>query len=391
MSERRSIWNGVALVATLCVAAAVAVVAVTRTDKKVAVPTPTPSASVSPSPSQSPGTLDGTGPYVVYASGADVFAFDVSSGKSTPLGSLGGRPVPYRSQQPGRGKIVAFPTREGSVWTVTRAGLKHIGDAPAGAGTDFEGAALSPDDHRLATAGQQQPYSVVVVDLRSGHATTIPRKRPAGYPSGSSLPIAWGLGGTVLYQIPICECDGVDPGLFALDAGAKTSALVPELRSTLLLGRSLVAQSGQALYYGTRTPRACGAGEVGYPCEGPPFSLRRLVAGKSSAQVLARSSQASFDPVAISDDGHTLVVVRVDAATKVVRVERYGDDGRKLTTPRGLPKGARPVALLPDDAIVALTQVSPLKLSIVRDGHAATVVTLRSDDPFELAYLGWLA
>src|SRR5437773_12433584 len=97
MSERRSIWNGVALVATLGVAAAVAVVAVTRSDKKAAVPTPSPSASVSPSPSRPPGTLDGTGPYVVYASGADVFAFDVSSGKSTPLGSLGERPVAYRS------------------------------------------------------------------------------------------------------------------------------------------------------------------------------------------------------------------------------------------------------------------------------------------------------
>ncbi|TMK23046.1 MAG: hypothetical protein E6G68_01080 [Actinobacteria bacterium] len=391
MSERRSVWNGVALVATLGVAAAVAVVAVTRSDRKQAAPAPSPSVSPSPSPSRSPGALDGIGPYVVYASGSDVFAFDVASGKSTPVGSLDGRPVSYRSQQPGRGAIVAFPTSEGHVWTVTRDGLKRIGDAPAAAGDFFQGAALSPDDHRLATAGQQPPYSVVVVDLRSGHATAIARKGPTGYPAGSSLPIAWGLGGTVLYHVPICECDGVDPGLFALDVGAGTSAPVQEMRSTLLLGRSVVAQSGQALFYGTRTPRACGPREQGTPCEGPPFSFRRLAAGRRAAQVLARSSEASFDPVAISDDGRTLLVVRIDARTKAIRIERYADDGRKLSTPRGVPKAALPVALLPGDAIVALTQASPLKLSVVREGHARTATTLRSDDPFELAYLGWLA
>ena len=391
MSERRSIWNGVALVATLGLAAAIAVVAVTRNEPAPA-PTASPSPSVaSPTSSHSPGTLDGDGPYIVYATGQDVFAYDVASGASTKLGTVSALPVVHRSEQPGRGEIVAIPTGDLSVWTVKRAGLKSVGSIPAATGSGLDGAAVSDDGRRVATALQQQPLSIVLFDLRSGRSTEIERTKPAGYPDGQTLPIGWGLGGTVLYHIPTCECDGVQPGLFALDLTSKTSAAVAEMRKTLLLGRSTVAQNGQALYYGARTPRRCRANEEGNPCEGPPFLLRSLVAGRSSSETLARSNSASFDPVAISPDGNELLVLRTDTATNAQRVELYDTTGTRRPALHGIPKGAFPVAVLDDQTIVAVTQVAPIKLFVVRNGHARTVASIDSDNPFELAYLGWLS
>jgi len=390
VSERRSLWHGVALVATLGLAAAIAVAAVTRNEPAPA-PSATPTASVSPTASHTPGTLDGAGPYVIYASGRDVFAYDIAAGTSTPLGALSGTPVAHRSEQPGRGQIVAVPASDLSVWTVKRAGLKRVDSVPAATGSTIDGSAVSDDERRVAVALQQAPFSVVLFDLRNGKTTEVIRKRPTGYPDGQSLPIGWGLGGTVLYQIPICECDGVERGLFALDLTAGSSAAVPELRSTLLLGRSVVAQNGQGLYYGTRTPRRCRTNEVGNPCEGAPFTLRRLVAGRASSETLARSSSASFDPLAISPDGTQLLVVRVATDTGASRVEMWDASGIRLPALHGIPKGALPVALLADGSIIVETQTAPIKLYVVRDGHAKTVATIDSDNPFELAYLGWLS
>jgi len=394
VSERKSIWNGVALVATLGLAAAIAVVAVTR-NEPTASPTASPSPSTaSPTASHTPGTLNGDGPYIVYASGQDVFAYDVSSGTSTPLGTLSARPVPNRSEQPGRGEIVAVPTGDLSVWMVKRSGMKRVGVIPAATGTGIDGAIVSDDGRRVAVALQQDPFSVVLFDLRTGKSTEVKRKRPAGYPDGQSLPIGWGLGGTVLYQIPTCECDSVDPGLFALDLTSGTSAAVPELKNTLLWGRSTIAQNGQALYYSTRSPRRCGPNEEGTlagSCEGPPFTLRRLVAGRSASETLARSSSASFDPLAISPDGSLLLVVRVDAATNAQRVELYDATGRRRPALHGVPKDASPVALLSDGTMILKTRTAPFKLFVARNGHAKTIASITADDPFELAYLGWLS
>src|SRR5688572_12025918 len=151
MDDRRSLWHIVAVIATLALAVVVAVVAVTRDERGEPAAAESPSPRASPSPAASPTGLPGEGPYVVYVDDSRrLFAFDVSTGDQSLLGALRDDPVQLRSWQPGSGRVVAFATVGGDVWSVTRGGAERIGAIPSDAGTSFIGGAVSPDDRKLA-------------------------------------------------------------------------------------------------------------------------------------------------------------------------------------------------------------------------------------------------
>jgi len=388
MTDRRAVWNAVALVATLGLAVVVAVVAVTRSELKAPAPSPSASAPQLPTATPSAGGLNGTGPYIVYATGAGVFAYDVSSGERISLGSLDGAPITERSRQPGGGRVVAFPTGDGSVWSVTRRGMQRVGAIPPQDGERFEGAVVSPDDDTLAVGALSPDAALVLVDLSSGRSTLVPRKPRGHYPPEPLLPVAWSLGGTVVYQVPYCQCGAGSLGLYTLDTNTGASSVVSGTRSTLFF-RFVVSASAQSLFYGTGTSRRCASGES-TPCEGPPFFLRDLAAGRRGATVLKRASDASFIPAAISQDGGLLLVERVDPSTGATRIELYADDGSVQPPIRGIPKGALPLGLLPRDVVVAASPEGKFALYMIRGGRAILLADQSpATDPAPV-YLGWL-
>jgi hypothetical protein len=376
----------VALISTLGLAAVVAIVAVTRGEQK------TPAAEASPTPSAtatgsaSPGGLNGEGPYVVYAKKSDVFAYDVATGTTVALGSIDGTAASERSRQPGSGKIVAFPTTDGSVWSIKRTGMSRVGVVPSAAGDDFEGAAVSPDGRRIAIGAVAPDAATVIVDLQSGHSTVLERVRKGRYPPEPLLPVGWSLGGDLIYEIPYCQCGQGAPGLYAVDDKTGAATIVTGTRSTPLYTFAM-SSSGQSLYYGTGTPRRCGTGEEG-PCAGRPFFLRRIASGRRGVETLKRASDAGFTVMAISQNGDLLLVTRVeDAASHKERNEVYGSEGDRAPSIRGVPSGATPVALLPRDVVVALGATTS-SIIVVRGGRAQTVVLTEGDAP---VYLGWLS
>lgn len=389
MSERRSVWNAVGLVATLGLAALVAVVAVGRSDQ-----TANPAESLSPSPSPSasvsasPGTLQGQGPYVVYASDTHVFAYDLATGRSMSLGSLGGEPARERSRQPDAGRLVAFPTAGGDVWTVTRAGLKRVGSIPT-PNEGLDGSALSLDERRMAVATLASPGSIVVVDVQTGRSTRLERLRRGEYPPESLLPVAWGLGGTVVYAIPHCPgCDGVRTGLYAVDVTSGSSTRVQGTSATGFITFP-VSRSGQALYYGTGTTRRCESRETP-PCEGPPYFLRRLAAGRRGSEVIRRATDRSLLPEAISQDDRILLVRRPPERGEggSARLELYSTEGDLEASLRGIPAGTlRGVALLPRDIVLIEVNVlaETASLRVGEQGRTRTIVT-----GADWVYLGWL-
>jgi len=385
VSERKSIWNIVGLVLTLGLSAVVAIVAVTRGDHAAAPleasPTPTPT----PSGSSSPGALGGAGPYVVYAKKSDVFAYDVASGSTVSLGSVEGTPAAERSRQPGSGKIVAFPTHEGSVWSVKRGGMTRVGGIPSGAGDRFEGAAVSADDRRIAIGVLAPDPATVIVDLQSGRSTVVERSRRGGYPPEPLLPVAWSLGGGLIYQIPYCQCAAGTSGLFSLDANNGASVIVTGTRSTKLFTFA-VASSGQSLFYGAGSSRRCDAGEA-EPCTGPPFFLRRIASGQRGVETLRRASDASFTVRAISQNGDLLLVTRLERGSSMMRTEVYGPNGERRPPIRGIPDRVTPIALLPRDVVIGSTS-TPFTIVVVRGGSQETIVQTEDGAPI---YLGWLS
>ena len=388
MSERRSVWNAIALVATLGLAAVVAAVAVTRSSRETPAPSPSPSAtSPSPTVSASPVGLVGDGPYVVYAYSGAVFAYDIASGSTTPLGGLDAAPADERSRQPGGGRVVAFPTHGGSIWWVKRIGMVRIGEISNDAGDAFEGSAVSPDDRRMAVGALAPDLATVVVDLESGHPTVLARSHRDQYPPEALLPVAWSLGGGLIYEIPYCQCGGGTPGIYSLDAGTGASTLVDGTRTTALF-RFVVTASGQSLFYGQGTPRHCRPDEEG-PCEGPPFYLKRLAAGQRGPETLQRATDARYIPDTISQDGRLLLVTRVDPASGATRTELYSSSGAPLPPIRGIPSVATPVALLPNDVVVGTTQ-NPWSIVVVRGGRAETIVRTSASTGNPPVYLGWL-
>lgn len=388
MSEKRAVWNVFALVITLALAAAVAIVAVTKTEDTIVVPGPTRSPSPSPSASVATpgGALEGEGPFVLYANRGRVFAYDIASASTVVLGAVDGTPASQRSRQPGNGRLVAFPTVDGSVWTIARSGMKRAGRIPQSAGTSFEGSVVSPDDRRLAVAALTPDPVTVLVDLNTGKATLVERTRRGQYPEDPLLPVAWGLGGEVVYEVPFCQCDRPVAGLYALDSATGSSTLVSGTRDASLF-RFVVSASGQTLFYGDATSRRCRTGES-EPCQEAPYFLRRLAAGQRGSESVRRATDAAFFPDAISTDG-TMLVTRVVPGETTVRVERYDANGARRTSIRGIPGNVFPVALLDDEVVVATTG-SPGTIVVVRGGKAETIVrsdTLADEPPL---YLGWL-
>jgi hypothetical protein len=386
VSERNSVWNIVALIATLGLAAVVAIVAVTRDEKKAASPQASPSASASPSSSVSPGGLNGGGPFIVYALKSAVLAYDVASGSTVSLGSIDGTPASERSRQPGSGRIVAFPTTDGSVWTIKRTGMTRVGAIPPDAGDGFEGSAVSPDDRRIAVGVLAPDPATVIVDLQSGHSTVVERTRRGQYPPEALIPVAWSLGGGLMYEIPYCQCGAGTPGLYSVDASGGASTIVTGTRSINLFVFAFSA-SGQSLFYGAGTSRSCDSGEEG-PCTKPPYFLRRIASGQRGVETLRRASDASFTVRAISPNGRILLVTRVVTGTpNRARTEVYGSTGDREPPIRGIPDRSTPVALLPRDVVIAET-ATPFTIVVVTGGRAETIV--RTDDEAP-TYLGWLS
>ena len=383
--RRASVWNVVALIATLGLATVVAVVAVARSDRGAPEAAPAPT-SPSPSPSATvPGGLGGKGPYVIYAlPGGAVYAYDVGLDQQTTLGTIEGEPTGERSRQPGNGRVVAFPTAEGVVWRVTVQGLDLVGKIPGSAGDDFAGSAVSTDGRRMAVAALRPVAALVLVELDSGRASVLKRSG-SGYPDDPLLPIAWSLGGDLVYQIPFCECDAGDTGLYAYDLSSNRSAVVSPTGSTPFY-RFAMSSDGQELYYGTATERRCRANETD-PCFGGPYALRRLAAGRPTTSVLERSDGRSFTAAAASPDGGFVAVDRGGTT------ELYTNEGDLLprSTLAGLPEGAEVVALLPDDVIVArVGGPTASTLVVVHRGRSRTIISIPSTTDGAPMYLGWL-
>jgi hypothetical protein len=379
-SNPRAIWNAVALVSTLALAAVVAVVAVARSDREAAKATPSPS-SASPSPSPSPtepGELGGKGPFVVFStSDVGVVAYDLDSGVQTRLGSIKTSPVIEGSRQPGTGRLVAFPTEDGTVWQVTRKGLAEVGSIPRSAGTTFLGRAASPDGRRLATLALEPAPALVLVDLADGRVEVKRGGFRGDEPEEPLLPVGWSLGGTIVYQVPFCRCETWTPGLWAVDLEAESIAVVPGTRSDQL-GRFVMTQEGQSLLYGT---------------EGPPFSLRRVASGQRGADVIRQSRDASLSPLALSPDGRLALLERKDPRTGRIRFEMAeADTGDAVTREvvSRIPSGAFPLALLSDEiAVVSVPGASGPNVILVREDRIIPLAssTATGADP---VYLGWL-
>ncbi|MGH2728624.1 MAG: hypothetical protein ACRDKS_16760, partial [Actinomycetota bacterium] len=217
-----SIWNVVAFVATLGLVAVVAVVAVTREDR-TAKPKPSPSSTPSPSPSSSaPGELSGKGPYLVYAlASREVFAHDVSTGSSTSIGSIDDEPVFHIARQPGDGTVVAFTTRGSVVWRVDREGLDRVALLPVSDGRLLAGGAVSRDGRRYAIASTGPDPELILINLKNGRTTAFRREGGANrYPREPLVPVGWSLGGSLVYQDPVCDCADPSPGWYLYDVEA---------------------------------------------------------------------------------------------------------------------------------------------------------------------------
>ena len=371
----RSFWNIVALIATLGLAATVAVVAVTRSDRDGPAAGGSPTASASPSPSPTAaGKLAGRGPYLVYAlASGEVFAYDTAAEQWVSMGSIDGRPAPRYVHQPGSGLVVAFATEEGTVWRVDREGLARVALLPVNAPDDVVGGTVSRDGRRLAltVTGVDE---LVIVNLANGRTSVIPRGTGSGnrYPDDLALvPIGWSLGGSLVYQLPVCFCEDGDPGMYIYDLEAERSTVLAPTSRDVLSGQFALSPDGQRLVWSDED------------------ALRGLAAGRQSATVLRRApDEEFFTDLHWSTDGASLLVSFADSPFgSPVRWEFADPEtGDRRRDALGIPSGAEIVALLPGRLIVVeVGSEAEQRLLTIADGREKVVA-----DEGSPVFLGWL-
>lgn len=370
----RSGWNVVALIATLGLAAVVAVVAVTRSDRSTPQAGGSPSASPSPSPSPTaPGSLAGRGPYLVYAlASGEVFAYDTAAEQWVSMGDIDARPVPRYVHQPGSGEVVAFATEGGTVWRVDRDGLNRVALLPVNAPGLVEGGTVSRDGRRFAVTVKAVD-ELIIVNLVNGRTSVLPRRTGSAnrYPPDSALvPIGWSLGGSLVYQLPVCFCEDGDPGLYIYDLGAERSTIVQATARDVLHGFAL-SPDGQRLVWSDDD------------------TLRGLAAGRQSTTVLRRAPDGlSFTDLLWSTDGASLLISFGDEPFGDPTQWEFADPetGERRRAALGIPDDGTIVALLPRGLIVveAGSDAEHRLLTLV-DGREKVVAGEGAP-----VFLGWL-
>jgi hypothetical protein len=339
---------------------------------------------------------------------SDVFAYDVSSRATVLLGSAKVASTEnWLSAQPGSGKLVAFVARSGDVYRIDRAGLYRLGTVWQDDRTELlrlgdervryrsaETAVVSPDDRLLAVGIEEiaagfEGRALAIVDLDDGRTTWYPRSRGVD----TLHPVAWSEAGPAVFEVPVCDCDGGDPGLYVFEFPRRGSILAEPTRGRYVAGEIAASHDGNVLLYATQADFVpCVEGGASL-CSGPPFELRRLTEGGRASVLLGRSESTSFDPLVVLPDGRSVLVRRVEHASKESRLEVIDTAtgalaGRPFSFGRPSGLGAEVIGVLPDGTFVALDSNGG-RLYLGGRGRSE-LIAKRAGPSRWIIYLGWL-